>query len=501
MIEERKPGDPITLNFGEWLPDLPDLDNPGVTEAKNILPAKNSYKPLNAVSQITDAIDNRCRGAATVRDKTGNVYNFAGDSSKLYSLSGNVHSDVSKGGGYTLADDENWEFTKFGNDLIATCINENPQYLTLGGSNFADLAGSPPKARHIGTINNFVVLGNINDGTAKPQHIQWSQIANVSGSWTPDADTQADAQEILTNNGKHIDAGWVMGIASGEFGSIFMENAILRMTYEGSPTIFSIDPVLPGIGTPCKNSITQEGRIVHFLGQDGFYQLIDGIQLNPIGKNKIDSTFFSDLDATYPHRVIGASDPNNPYVFWIYPGAGNVNGQPNKIIIYDWINNKWSHAEDILEWVYAAIGQGYTLEGLDAVSASIDALTPSLDSRAWMGGALQLAVYDDANKKGTFGGTAMDGVIETPEGQLHKGSRSYLSGIRTLIDGTSTVQIGTRDRLQDAKTWSSAVSPHSETDIAPFRSDSRYHTVRVNTSGDFTHAQGIDAFAKKSGSR
>ena len=118
-----------------------------------------------------------------------------------------------------------------------------------------------------------------------------------------------------------------------------------------------------------------------------------------------------------------------------------------------------------------------------------------------MGGALQLAVYDDENKKGTFGGTAMSGVIETPEAQFIKGSRAYLSGVRPLTDGESTVQVGTRDKLKDSKTWTSAVSPHSETDIADLRSDAHYHTVRVNTSGDFNHIQGIDVFAKKSGFR
>lgn len=492
--------DNSTLDFGEWLPDLPDLQNPGLTEAKNVLPGTKSYLPLKSVSQITDAVDSTCKGAATVRDKTGNVYNFAGDTSKLYSLSNNIHSNVtrSSGGNYSVAEDENWEFCKFGETVIATCINDNPQAITLGASNFADLAGSPPKARHCAVINNFVVLANLNDGSSKPNDVRWCAI-NDPTSWTANADTQSDSQTLHSD--ANYGGGWIMSIKGGEFGSVFQEYSIWRMVYEGSPTIFSFNEVLPGIGTPCKNSVTQEGRIIHFLSQDGFCQLIDGVQIKAIGKNRVDATFFNDFDATYPEKVIGASDPNQPYVFWIYPGAGNVNGQPNKIIIYDWYNDKWSHAEDILEWVYSAIGQGYTLEGLDAVNASIDDLSPSLDSRAWMGGALQLSVYDDENKKGTFGGTAMSGVIETPEAQFIKGSRAYLSGVRPLIDGESTVQVGTRNKLKDAKTWSSAVSPHSETDIANLRSDARYHTVRVNTSGDFTHIQGIDVFAKKSGSR
>ena len=49
----------------------------------------------------------------SARDKTGQVYSYAGDKTKLYSLSANTHSDVTNtGGAYALGDEENWEFAK-----------------------------------------------------------------------------------------------------------------------------------------------------------------------------------------------------------------------------------------------------------------------------------------------------------------------------------------------------------------------------------------------------
>ena len=491
----------MKLELGEWTPDLPDLGNPGATEALNVLPSASSYLPLLAVSPITDALTARCRGAMTTRDKIGQVYNFAGDETNLYSLSGNTHSDISNGT-YGLQASENWEFVKFGETVIAVCIDESPQSITLGGAAFADLAGSPPKARHCAVVSNFVVFANIDDGTARPNRIQWAGI-NSTTSWTPDADTQADYQDLFSD--ANYGGGWIMGVeGTGDAATIFQEYSIWRMTYEGSPTIFRFDEVLPGIGTPSKNSITTEGRITHFLGQDGFYQLIDGTQIKPIGKNKVDNYFFNDFDATYPEKVIGASDPNSGIVAWIYPGSGNTNGQPNKIIFYDWINDKWSRAEQIVEWIYAAIGQGYTLEQLDNVSTSIDTLTPSLDSRAWMGGALQLAVYDADNKKGTFGGTAMNATIETGEAQVNENGRAHITGARPLVDGagtTLTVQIGTRDLQTDSNSFTTAEAVNTETGIAHFRSDARYHRLRINTSGDFTHAKGLEIFSVLTGKR
>lgn len=74
------------------------------------------------------------------------------------------------------------------------------------------------------------------------------------------------------------------------------------------------------------------------------------------------------------------------------------------MISYDWINQKWSHADLDLEWIYPALSQGFTAETLDTVNTSLDEITPSLDARVWKGGALQIALYDTDNKKELLAG-------------------------------------------------------------------------------------------------
>ena len=148
----------INLKFGNWMPDQPDFHNGGATEAKNVIPFANSYLPLKAVTQLTDAIDARARGAISVREAGGQAYLFTGDATKIYSLAANVHTNVSKSGNYSLSEEENWEFIKFGETVIAISIDQATQAITLGGSAFADLSGSPPKARHGAVVANFVVF-------------------------------------------------------------------------------------------------------------------------------------------------------------------------------------------------------------------------------------------------------------------------------------------------------------------------------------------------------
>ena len=208
----------INLKFGSWMPDQPDYHSGGATEAKNVIPFANSYLPLKAVTQITDAIDARARGAISVRDSSGQAYLFTGDATKIYSLSADVHTNISKSGNYSISEEENWEFIKFGETVIAISIDQTTQSITLGGSLFADLAGSPPKARHGAIVANFVVLGNINDGTARPNRVKWSGI-NSSTSWADSATTQSDYQDLFSNELKG--GGDIQAITGGEYGNVF----------------------------------------------------------------------------------------------------------------------------------------------------------------------------------------------------------------------------------------------------------------------------------------
>ena len=495
------------IRFGEWLPDQQSLDSAGATEAKNVLPGVSSYLPMPSSSPITDAITVRARGAIAAKDKSGVVYGYVGNETKLYSIGSSSHTDVTNtGGAYALSAAENWNFVKWGEKILATCIDEPLQSVTMGGANFADVSGSPPKARFISVIGQFVTLANLDDGTAKPQTVRWSAIDDET-DWAASQDTQSDSQ--LLNSNEKNGGGHIMGITGGsEYGIIFQEYSIWRMTYVGTPTIFQFDEILPGVGTPCKNSITQEGRMIHFLGQDGFYQLIDGAQPKKIGDQKCDKWFLSDYDSGYPERVIGASDPNSSTVIWIYPDSGG-NGSPNKYIAYNWYIDKWTHGEIDLEWIYSAISSGYTLEELDNINASIDDLGISLDSKELKGGQLQFATYGIDHKKGSLAGPALSAILETAEfqfsqlGDQPQDTRTLISSVRPIVDGgaSQTVQIGTRSLQSDSVSWSASETPNSETGLVHPRSDARYHRTRVNLVGDFNHAIGADVIGQISGSR
>lgn len=55
--------------------------------------------------------------------------------------------------------------------------------MSLAGNTFADLAGSPPKARRITVVGDFIVMGNLDEGgTQYPNRVRWSGFNN-SEAW------------------------------------------------------------------------------------------------------------------------------------------------------------------------------------------------------------------------------------------------------------------------------------------------------------------------------
>lgn len=611
----------MRVELGEYLPDQPDFEAPGLTEAKNVLPAAKSYMPWKSSVAFTDALDARARGGIQVKDKDGNTYIYAGDAAKLYGLEGDSWADYSKAGSpaYALATAERWRFVKWGETVIAvsgvnTAATNNIQTITLGATQFADLSGSPPQARHIGVVRDFVVVGNTWDGTdgLVPNRVRWSGI-NDETAWTVSAVTQADYQDLQGNG------GWVQAVVGGEYGVIFQERTIWRMTYTGSPTIFQFDEVVPNRGTPCPGSVVRVGDMIFYLSQEGFEVLQDGSVSRQIGAEKVDRTFFDDFDATYPDRVVGMADPINRRVFWAYPGVGNTGGRPNKVLCYEWTVGRWTYSEQDLETLLVGATSGTNLDALDALiissrtelvtngafasdtgwtkgtgwtisggtathaagsaselsqditavektgyyltftvsgrtagsvtanigdtdgtarstnatfsetihagagdtlvafaassdfdgsidnvsvkSASIDAMTETLDSRSFMGGAGQSALFDSDNKLAFWSGAALTGVIETTEGELVPEERARIREIRPHVDGgTTTVDIGTRQALADSVTWAGAASPNARGRVTR-RSNSRYHRFRLTVSGDYTHVTGLDVILSKGGRR
>ena len=482
-----------SINFGNFEPDLPDIVTPGTSIAKNCLPHQNSYLQWLAIATDSNALDAYCRGAVSFSDSAGNSEMFAGNESKLYRLATATWTSVG-GATYDCEDESYWRFAKWGEKVIATNFDDEIQIRNFGASGtFGNLGGSPPKARHIGIVRGFVVLGDVTDGTHYSNRVQWSGLENET-SWGTVPATQADFQDL------YGDGGRVMAVAGGDVGIIFQERAIWEMEYIGAPMIFRFTNTAVGMGTPAARSVVRYGNSVFFYSQDGFMRYDLGGGLTAIGDKKIDQFFKARATVLQRYRMVGYVDVPNAKVIWSYATGG---GDPTELIVYDWKTDNWSYIEVNHEIIFDGRSVGYTLDGLDSVNTSVDALPASLDADMWKGGQLALYVFATDHKSGTFGGAALTARIET--GEIASGEKEYVycDGVRPVVAGgsaTNTVYIATRNNLNEDITYSSGVTASAIGDHN-FRSTSRYMRFRVDIAGGFDEAIGVQANIETKGRR
>jgi hypothetical protein len=479
-----------------WSPDAPDLNNPGATEALNVIPTRNGFKPVQAFANDSDALSARPLGAAAMTNDSGVVYVMAGDATKLYSLIGGTTWDDVSGATYTTPTDGNWEFTIYDNTILATNYADAVQSINAGvDTAFSDhITGTnKPKAKHIDVIRDFVVLGNTDDTTdgTKPNRVWWSGIgsANIT-NFDPSQSTQSDFNDVA-------DIGQVQRVVGGvEYGLVFFERGIERMTYTGTPEIFRFDRIDRKRGTPIPNSIIAHGRRVFFISEEGFMVTHGTGESEHIGHWAVDKQFWDQYVSSFKSRISAAVDPINKTVMWSFRGDGHTANDPSDIYIYSWADNRWSHVQVDHRLLLRTITQGTTLEGLDTLEGTnIDTdVEFSLDSEAYKGGLSKIAGFDTSDRFGFFDGANLAATIDTVEVQCTPGRFSRITNSWPIVDGGApTVAIDSRIRAMNSKTAGSDISMETN-GSCPQNVSSRYHTAqfKMPAGQTWSHAQGVE---------
>lgn len=483
------------IPFGEWLPDLPASANPGALIAQNVIPQLQSYRGLNSLLAFSNALTSVCLGAFWAQDDNNVVFNFAGDANDLYRLDGgNTWTNVS--GASAPHGVENWEFTKFGDRVIAAGKGTPLQYYDLtAGPTFLDLPGSPPQAKTIATVRDFVMVGDI--PSLGGNWIQWSGFNN-SELWTPSLATQSDRQELFGR------AGRVQRIVPGEYAIIFCEQSIFRADYAGPPIVFQIDELERKRGTPSPNSVGWTGTDVFYFGWDGFYHF-DGVRSSPISHNRVSNWFTQNAASTAYDSMRCAVDRLNRLVIWAFKTSSSepIN---NALIIYNWAADKWSYALVNTEIIDEYVSPGFSLDGLDVpLPLGIDQESIGVDSGAFEGGALNIQAFNSSSEACTFDGTPLTAIIDTKEISSPDQQRMFTNSVRPMIESATgadvTVQIGARNRLQDNVIFAPATTLNAANGEANVRVNSRYQRYRLNIANGFIHGNGVKANMRMSGGR
>lgn len=208
------------------------------------------------------------------------------------------------------------EFTTY----LDTCIMVNgidaPQKFT--GSGISALSGSPPTGKYIATYAESVFIANITNNKSR---LQWSDTAKIE-TWTASnyhdfRDDDGDEITGITRNGDNL--------------LVFKNNSLHKFSFNEDGTT-SVNEISNSIGCVDNRTIATINNWTFFLSNQGIYAY-NG-QLVYIGR-KVKP--FEDGILSYG-VCVGIADKNFYYLY-----IGTSNSVTNCMLIYNYLDNKWSY--------------------------------------------------------------------------------------------------------------------------------------------------------------
>ena len=154
------------------------------------------------------------------------------------------------------------------------------------------------------------------------------------------------------------------------------------------------------------------------------------------------------------------------------------------------------------EYLLGMSQPGITLENLDSISSSIDALGATLDSFAVSTQPL-IAQFSSAHKMGFFSGANLEATMETSE-QGTDGQRLRVGGARPITDAPAIYgSVSLRETQQEAVTAGTEILINSRTGLFDMNLSTRYSRfkVRIPASTLWSFAAGVEPKVTTEGSQ
>lgn len=482
--------------LGQWLPDLPDLKNPGLTICDNCYPTSGSYAPFRGPVGTGLSVAGSVRGAVRLQRADGSVVQVVGTDSDLNVIVGG--SVTASSLALSLGPEAYWSFEQFNSQVWAFAYGVQPHYLPdiASDTTFVPHPGTAPKASSVARVGDFLVTANMEDidASAAPYRIRWSPFNNPAADYETDIGTQSGA----------VDMDPALGIVQGIFGGrsdvVLQQYGVSRLSFTGGATVFSKDVIEEGRGCVSKPSVVTVGSTVYFLSSDGFCRT-DGASVEVISTSRVFDWFLENASSVDLFRVQGAVNWPARCVVWSFVPQ-NGTGYARQII-FSWAENKWSTASLPVDWFFATTQAGTTLEQYSALYSNIDTATIPLDSPEFKAGDRILQAIIDGELS-TMTGETLPATWETGEFQLKPGYRTMTRGVAPLIeniDANTSIAIGVRKASKGGAIHWSPDTVEGSSGYAPIIKDGRYMRGRMTTpaGASWSKASGMQVDATVTG--
>lgn len=384
-------------------------------------------------TRVSPADLGHCYGAYTARFLDGTTRLLFATKTAIYSAASGAYTLFNTFGDYNTPAFGRWRWAMFGNDLIAVNGHDVPQILVNTGSSFAALAGVPPTAKIVATVDaggsaGFVFLLNLSStvpGNALTPSMWWNCAIGNDASWTPDIATQCANGYLDETPGEIVGAH-----ANGRNLVVYKERATYLFQYVGGTTVWATNLISTKGGALSHEAVIDLGDVHLTMGFDGFYVVDSGGAPQKIEDCPCrDFIFKTDLNRNFSFAVWGRYDWSTGVAFWHYP-SNEVNDAGTDPQVCDhWVawhrqSNKWAFGRTNVEAVvlpeiasspgitYGEFGSLYATWGTaddvpwtsivfagssDVVQAIVkdDHIPYTLDGDPDAGGYFTLATYGD----------------------------------------------------------------------------------------------------------
>ena len=493
---------PKFLPFGEWLPDQAKIYNPGSPDVNNVFPIQQGYGPVPGV-EPSATIDGPTvpTGFFSAISQARNPALFAGDATKLYkeNTGTGVFDDVSRlvGGAYA-GGTIRWRSIQFDDTVYAVNGNDDMQKFELDvDTDFADAATDVAGigGQFIAMVQDFLVVGRAKDDATGivPNRVRWSGIRQPL-SWTIDPQTLADFQDIQ-------DLGEVRGVTGGSYITVLMDKGVVRGDFIGPPRIFRFLDVEGSLGCLSASSVVRLLGRTYYLSEEGF-RVFDGTSTEAPGDEKVDRTFFNLLKPEKLDEIVPFVVRELHLVGWLFTSNDTPDDRPDKAIVYNYQLGKWSIFDAPVDIIGTVTASGDKMDALDSQFPLLDDMPGTLDSRAYQGDGIFLGGLRDGILQ-VFSGASQPATIETVEGQVIQNQRALLTRGDPLVEGdmaTVTLDIVSRDAPNANRVITTGFGYNNDGFI-PLRNEARYHAIRAQISGVWSHATGVSIQAIPTGDR
>ncbi len=496
----------IEVPLGEFLPAFPKQNNPGCIVANNCVPAEGGYAPLFSPDERATTVTRPdtstastflgpVLGASLFFRNDGSPIIAGGAEDTLFVRVGSAATETTVAASVTSG--QYWDFAQFNDFVFATTLANDPYYLTDIDTDVAwsALPGSPPKAKYCERFADFLMLGYI-DGA--PTRIQWSSFNSPAGSWAASRLTQAGFADLDPRMGD------VTALVGGRYPMVFQERGVSLVQYVGPPTVWRVSIVSEDRGCIAPFSVATIGAQTYFLSQDGFW-MTNGSEFSPIGSQRVNKWFFDTVDNASISDTQAAVDWASRSVVWAFRSVGS--SVRDRLLIYSWEQGRFSTATITSDWLVGSRVDATTLEDLSALFATLEDVTPSMDSEIWLAGDRVLGAFISSGATSTystFNGPALQADWELGAFQPSPGQRAFISQAQPVFEADEwAMQIAAIAADNTRAETATAYGSPGVDGAVPLRADGKEMRLaaRVPAGVEWRRAQGVQLTYRGSGRR